>query len=48
MAEAQSSIEQFLEKIYNGKRLYSALGYLPPVEFELSLPVTSSSQQAAV
>ena len=48
LAEAQSSIEQFLEKIYNGKRLHSALGYLPPAEFELSLPVTSSSQQAAV
>ena len=37
LAEARASIRQFLEKIYNGKRLHSALGYRPPIEFERSL-----------
>lgn len=34
MAEASASIDHFLGKIYNEQRLYSTLGYLPPVEFE--------------
>jgi putative transposase len=34
LAEARASIREFLEKIYNRKRLHSALGYMPPVEFE--------------
>ena len=40
LAEARGSIQHFLEKIYNEKRLHSALGYRPPAEFERSLPST--------
>ena len=41
LADARACIERFLEKVYNGKRLHSALGYRPPVEFELS-PLAAS------
>jgi putative transposase len=37
--EVYASIPEFLEKVYNEKRLHSALGYMPPAEFERNLAV---------
>ncbi len=32
--DAQKSIDEFLDRVYNQKRLHSALGYVSPAEFE--------------
>jgi putative transposase len=34
LAEAEAGIADWIERIYNGRRLHSGIGYLPPVEFE--------------
>ena len=41
--EAEENIAEFIEEVYNKKRLHSSLGYLPPVEFEAEHVLKSRS-----
>lgn len=47
LADARASLGAFLEKVYNQKRLHSALGYLPPAEFERGLLAQNHKEAAA-
>ena len=38
MDEARASIADFIDAVYNQRRLHSSLRYQPPAEFEASLP----------
>jgi len=46
-ADARLRIGQFLERVYNQKRLHSALDYRSPVEFERELRTTQEKEAAA-
>jgi transposase InsO family protein len=48
LAEARASIAQFIEEVYHQKRLHSALGYRPRVEFEHGLSVSADHARASV
>jgi transposase InsO family protein len=43
VAEARARISQFLEEVYNQKRLHSAIGYVPPAEYEQQLCQTTDA-----
>lgn len=43
LREVRDSVQHFIKAVCNRKRLHSALGYLPPAEFEATLAQQSLS-----
>ena len=41
--EAKENIGEFIEKVYNKKRLHSSLGCVSPVEFEAQYALEAGS-----
>ena len=40
-SEAYKNVENFIEEVYNKKRLHSSIGYLPPDEFERAISLNT-------
>jgi putative transposase len=41
--DVSQRIPHFIEEVYNSKRLHSALGYLPPTEYEMTIQSTTQT-----
>jgi putative transposase len=45
LAKARASIGMFVDKVYNSRRLHSALGYVPAAEFKANLVARPTAAQ---
>ena len=45
--EAKRNIREFIEEVYNEKRLHSSIGYLPPDEFEMEVNLKRTTTKVA-
>jgi hypothetical protein len=46
MEDARGQIKEFIEEVYQKKRVHSSLGYLPPTFFEAAWEVKNSEEKS--
>jgi putative transposase len=46
--DVRQRVPHFIEEVYNSKRLHSALGYLPPDEYEMKIQKTKTAARSSL